>query len=300
MPKIDIPIKKLIQRRPADWAKFIQPECKEEWVTSFKTNYNPKKESRLDSVLEITDPNEPYLLNLEPMGYRDNTLPARMLRYRSDIWEATLTDGRGTPPIRQTVIFFYQKDDNGLHWLRDKWDFGLLEYVYAVIRVWEEPRQPVIAAKLFGLYPLLPLMKGDKRETPKEALKKCISVVQEVEDKSLQLDLLAVMAIMAGGKYSSQLVLSMIGREMIMESPIFQEWVKEERAEAEARGEARGRIMAQDSICKYLEVRFGLASKELQQKVKDISSLTELNYIINSIYTAKTLEEAQAVVLGKN
>ncbi len=58
--------------------------------------------------------------------------------------------------------------------------------------------------------------------------------------------------------------------------------------------------MAQDSICKYLEVRFGLASKELQQKVKDISSLTELNYIINSIYTAKTLEEAQAVVLGKN
>ncbi len=94
----------------------------------------------------------------------------------------------------------------------------------------------MIAAKLLGLYPLLPLMKGDKRETPKEVLKKCISVVQEVEDKSLQLDLLAVMAIMAGGKYSSQLVLSMIGREMIMESPIFQEWVKEERTEAEARG----------------------------------------------------------------
>jgi len=36
-----------------------------------------------------------------------------------------------------------------------------------------------------------------------------------------------------------------------MESPIFQEWIKEERAEAEARGR-------QDSICKYLEV--GLTS----------------------------------------
>ena len=56
----------------------------------------PKKESRLDSVLEINDPSGPYLLNCEPMGYRDKALPARMLRYRSDIWEATLIDGKGT------------------------------------------------------------------------------------------------------------------------------------------------------------------------------------------------------------
>jgi len=82
---------------------------------------------------------------------------------------------------------------------------------------------------------------------------------------------------------------------MVMESPIFQEWVKEERAEAEARGEVRGR---QDSICKYLEVRFGTAALELQRQVRDISSLDELNRIINSIYTTGTIEEAQAVVLG--
>ncbi|WP_347491411.1 hypothetical protein ABDB91_09825 [Desulfoscipio sp. XC116] len=148
MPQIDIPIKKLIQRRPADWAKFIQPDCRDEWVTNFKTDYTPTKESRLDSVLEITDPHKPYLLNLEPMGFRDNALPVRMLRYRSDIWEATVADGRGIPPIRQVVLFFYRKDDNGLYRLQDSWDYGLLEYVYAVIRVWEEPRQKVIDAKL--------------------------------------------------------------------------------------------------------------------------------------------------------
>ena len=127
MPRIDIPIKRLFQRRPADWARYVQPGCREEWVNTFKTNYTPKKESRLDSVLEINDPSGPYLLNCEPMGYRDKALPARMLRYRSDIWEATLIDGKGTPPIRQVVMFFYMDDDNGLHRLRDKWDMGILE-----------------------------------------------------------------------------------------------------------------------------------------------------------------------------
>lgn len=84
-----------------------------------------------------------------------------------------------------------------------------------------------------------------------------------------------------------------------MESPIFQEWVREERAEAEARGKILGKAEAwQDSICKYLEVRFGSASLELQQQVRGISSLDELNRIINSIYTTGTIEEAQAVVQG--
>jgi len=48
------------------------------------------------------------------------------------------------------------------------------------------------------------------------------------------------MGILAGGKYAAEMVYSMIRREMIMESPIYQEWVKEERAEAEAKGRAEG------------------------------------------------------------
>jgi predicted transposase YdaD len=256
MPQIDIPVKKLIELRPADWARYVQPGCREEWVTKFKTNYTPKKESRLDSVLEITDPGGSYLLNFEPMGYRDNALPARMLRYRSDIWEATLTDGRGTPPIRQVAVFFFQDDDNGLHRLRDRWDGGLLEYSYTVIRVWNERRQPVIARRLVGLYPLLPLMRGgDDDETPEQALRESMAALQEIGDESLQLDLLAVMAILAGGKFPPDLVLSMIRREMVMESPIFQEWVKEETAEAEARGKVEGKVeVARTALGEGLDV----------------------------------------------
>ncbi|NHM26448.1 Rpn family recombination-promoting nuclease/putative transposase [Desulfofundulus sp. TPOSR] len=302
MPKIDIPVKRLVQRRPGDWVKYLNPGCAEDRVRPFKSEYTPRVESRLDNVFEVEDPGGYYLVNFEPMGYHDVALPARMMRYRSDIWEATLNDRKGTPPIVQAVFFFYPEHDNKNHRLTDRWgELKTVEFTYRVVRVWEQPRQPVIEQRLVGLYPLLPLMKGEAGEDPKQVLQQSIEVVREVEDRSLQQDLLAVMGILAGGIYAAELVYSMIRREMILESPIYQEWVKEERAEAEARGRAEGRAegkveKAQDAICKYLRRRFGDASAGLQQKVREMTSLEVLDGVMEELFAANTLEEAQAII----
>jgi len=137
-------------------------------------------------------------------------------------------------------------------------------------------------------------MKGEAGENPKQVLQQSIEVVTKIEDKALQQDLLAVMGILAGGKYAAELVYSMIRREMILESPIYQEWVKEERAEAEARGEARGMVDAkQDSIRKYLNRRFGAASADLQQTVQKMTGLKVLDSVMEELFTANTLEEAR-------
>ncbi|HHW44107.1 MAG TPA: hypothetical protein GXX25_09945 [Desulfotomaculum sp.] len=103
MPKIDIPVKRLVQRRPGDWVKYLNPGCAEDRISPFKSEYIPRAESRLDNVFEVEDPGGCYLVNFEPMGYHDVALPARMMRYRSDIWEATLNDRKGTPPIVQAA-----------------------------------------------------------------------------------------------------------------------------------------------------------------------------------------------------
>ncbi|MDA8335310.1 MAG: hypothetical protein M0Z41_10040 [Peptococcaceae bacterium] len=188
------------------------------------------------------------------------------------------------------VIFFYKDDDNGLHRLRDRWDGGMLEYGYLVVRVWEERRQRVIAARLIGLYPLLPLMRGEtSEESPEQVLSESISAVQEIEDESLRQDILAAMAILAGGRYPPQLVMSMIGREMVMESAVFQEWVKDAEAVAEARGK-------QEAISKFLNARFGDISRELQARIKRISTLDALDKIIDKIYTTDSLKDAADVV----
>lgn len=58
-----------------------------------------------------------------------------MLRYRSDVWEYTISTGRGIPSIRQVVVFFYPKDDNEEHELIDeKSDDSNISFRYDVIR----------------------------------------------------------------------------------------------------------------------------------------------------------------------
>ena len=64
------------------------------------------------------------------------------------------------------------------------------------------------------------------------------------------------------------------------------------RAEGEAKGEAKGKVdMAQEAVCKYLEARFGDASRDLQERVRQTGRLEALDKIINKIYTAGSLEE---------
>jgi len=61
-------------------------------------------------------------------------------------------------------------------------------------------------------------MKGNrKEEEPRQVLSESIAVIQNVEDVSLQQDLLAAMAIMAGGRYAPELIHTMIRRDMVME-----------------------------------------------------------------------------------
>jgi len=69
------------------------------------------------------------------------------------------------------------------------------------------------------------------------------------------------------------------------------------RAEGEAIGEARGKVeKAQDAICKYLRRRFGDASAGLQEKVREMTSLEVLDGVMEELFAANTLEEAQAII----
>ena len=74
MPKIDLLVKRLVQRRSCDWVKFLQPGYREEWIKPFKSEYTPKVQSKLDEVFVIEEPGNPYLVNFEPMGYFDVVL----------------------------------------------------------------------------------------------------------------------------------------------------------------------------------------------------------------------------------
>ena len=66
-------------------------------------------------------------------------------------------------------------------------------------------------------------------------------------------------------------------------------WMESAKAEGEAKGKA-------ETICQYLEVRFGAESQALQDKVRTITDLGVLNRITNRIFVVAYLDEATALV----
>jgi len=182
LPKVDIPLKRLMQLRPKDWIKYLLPELSGEEFAEIKSEKVPKAESRMDALWQIGVGTKLTYLHLEPQGYRDTALPARMLRYRADIWEYTMSKGLGAPSIRQAVLFLYPEHDNGINRLKDAWDEKTtIDYNYKVLRAWELEKTTVLKQKLVALYPLLPLMQELPGETPENVLQAAINAIKEIK-----------------------------------------------------------------------------------------------------------------------
>ena len=90
-----------------------------------------------------------------------------------------------------------------------------------------------------------------------------------------------------------------------MESPVYQQWIKEEREEAEAKGRIEGRIegknegrieQLQNVIQDYLDRKFSSKANNLQQKVVLISNLEILKSVLDQLYNVLSVKEARAVI----
>ena len=82
-----------------------------------------------------------------------------------------------------------------------------------------------------------------------------------------------------------------------MESPVYQDWLEEEIVDAKAEGKAEGKLEnTQGIMCKYLARKFGSISVNLQQKVLQMTNQDILDYVIEELFAATTLNEAKAVI----
>lgn len=290
MLDIDIPVKRIMQIRPEDYVEFIVPGCEKEWITEFNPEKVPKRESIMDKLLLITTPEEEFILNIEPHAYYDKTMPARMLRYRADIWEYTLHRNMGTPSIKQVVIYFFKKDDNKIYSLNDNWgEESTLKFSYKAIKIWENKKDAVLQKKLLGLYPLLPLMKKELNETNEDVMKKTVGAIQMVEDEALKADLFAVTSILGAYAFTAELVKKYIGRDMLMNSPLFNEWVEEERKEA-------AKESARKYILELLTEKFDFVSKDIRNSIVAIDDIEVLDELLKKIIRIDTIEDFQKLL----
>jgi len=74
-------------------------------------------------------------------------------------------------------------------------------------------------------------------------------------------------------------------------------WREEGREEGRAEGRVEGRVeRTREIICKYLIRKFGKKSTVLQQKVGRMTDLEKLDYILEELFAADTLNEACAII----
>lgn len=102
--------------------------------------------------------------------------------------------------------------------------------------------------------------------------------------------------LLSSEKYSSELVKKYVRREMLMNSPLFEEWVKEEREEAakKAREEATRRATIKtkkESIIDVLSERFDFVPEKIIEGINNIESLTILNQLFKRSIKTSSLDE---------
>ena len=239
--------------------------------------------ARLD-VLARTK--EGVLINIEVQVANQYNIDKRTMYYWAGLYHGQLTSGQQFADLRKTVTinilsFDWFRSDSRHHRTFHVWDDETKEplnddleiHFLELEKIKTIKRQPADALEAWMMY--LNNLEGEEMEAiamDNPGIKKALTIEQAFWQSKKERRLYEL-------------------REKTIRDEI------SALAGARAEGEAGGKVaMAQEAICKYLDARFGEASRHLQERVRQIGRLEALDKIINKIYTAGSLEEAQAIV----
>lgn len=127
-------------------------------------------------------------------------------------------------------------------------------------------------------------MENSIGETAESIIENTVTTISEIKDSALQADLLAAMSILAGEKFSADLVKKFIRREMLMGSPLFDEWFEEERKETAL-------ATSKNNLIDLLSGRFEFVPKSIRDNIQKINDLELMNELFKSAIKIPTLDD---------
>lgn len=132
-------------------------------------------------------------------------------------------------------------------------------------------------------------MEIEEDETDEEIIERSVRVIETIEDEALRGDSLAAMSIMSADRYSSTLIQKYVRREMLMNSPLFKDWVSEEREEA-------ARESKKNSIAETLELKFDFISKDTRLYINSIDDDNVINRLFEKAIKTESLDEFEELL----
>ncbi len=175
-------------------------------------------------------------------------IPLRMLSYWVRLhWQYGL-------PITQVVIWLKPTTHPGV--FENLFQLESTRHRYQVIRMWEQSPEPLLQEP--ALLPLVPLCATDNSA---QLLSRVAQELSNIEEKELSRDLASCTQLLAGLRFSKNLIRNLIREGIMRESVIFQEILEEGRQE-----EALVMIM------RPLTRLFGALDPDLQARIRQLST----------------------------
>jgi len=214
---------------------------------------------RADSLILLQS--EDLILHIEFQTDTDETIPFRMIDYRLRVYRRY-----PNKDMRQVVVYLRKTSSE----LVQEKTFRLSKtyHEFEVIRLWEQPTE-----QFFNKQGLLPFAVLSETENPKMVLTEVAQRVETEANQSTKSNLLAASGILAGLILNQETINQILRSNIMRESVIYQEILKEGEIKGEIKGENRG--IQKGKLEGKIEVALNLLNKNMT--IEQVVELTGLS-----------------------
>lgn len=283
MQEYDIILKYLSDRFPEDFVKLVLYGFQGRVYKVDKELPVAKRE--VDFLAEVEKEETRFLLHIEFQSSYDPRMPERMHSYMARIVE------KYQMPVYPVVVYLNEEDTPKEVMTSYEIFLGgrrILRFNFHVIRIWEIDPGEIIKGELFGLMPLVPLMK----HKGEGIIKECITKVETMQDSPLKADIYASMSVLSGLKYSREFIKGLIKEEIMRQSVIYQDIFQEGKIEGMVEGITKGKVEGKvEDILSILSTRFHQIPDGVEEKIKGIRDDIKLKELLTKAVQVKDLDE---------
>jgi predicted transposase/invertase (TIGR01784 family) len=204
---------------------------------------------RVDALILLES--DASVLHIEFQTLPKNNIPFRVLDYRVRMYRKD-----PTKPMRQVVIYLKQTTSELAY--QTSFMMERTRHEFDVIRLWEQP------ASLFLQYPgLIPFAVLGQSADTEETLRQAAQRVEQIADPTMQANLIAASAILAGLKLEDEVVYRVLRRDIMQESTVYRSIQRE--AQKEEKRAIAINLLRRGVTIDIIAPSTGLSVEEVQQ-----------------------------------
>ncbi|WP_254173616.1 Rpn family recombination-promoting nuclease/putative transposase [Planktothrix pseudagardhii] len=181
---------------------------------------------RADSLILLQS--DELVLHTEFQTQPDAIMPFRMLDYRVRVYR------RFPQKVMRQVVIYLQRTNSPLV-QQNTFRLEKTSHEFEIIRLWEQPTEEFL--RVSGLLPFAVLSQTND---PAQVLTQVSQIAEQIADRRVQSNLIAASSILAGLVLETNVIQRIIRSDIMQESTMYQEILRQGKEQGRAEGRAEG------------------------------------------------------------